>query len=342
MKLSEIASTINGKLVGEDTEVNVISSQDRQEIGSIAVISGKKDTGLSDGSAVCYVVGEEFPIKHNRTFIVVKDTRLAFAKLIALLRPPMYPRANISERASIALDVKIGSGIYVGDFAVIESGSEIGDNVYIYPHTYIGFNVSVGNGTVIYPNVTIYENSIIGSNVVIHAGSVIGADGFGFVPSSPRVKIPQRGRVRIGDNVELGANCTVDRGTVDDTLVGYDTKCDNMVHIAHNVNIGEHCLIAAQCGISGSTVIGDYVLIGGQVGIADHVQIAGLTNIAGKSGVSRDIKEKGNYGGIPVVDIRDWAKQIAAIKYLPELLKRVANLERKTGIASAEADESGI
>jgi UDP-3-O-[3-hydroxymyristoyl] glucosamine N-acyltransferase len=128
----------------------------------------------------------------------------------------------------------------------------------------------------------------------------------------------------------MGANCTVDRGTVNDTLVGFDTKCDNMVHIAHNVNIGEHCLIAAQCGISGSTVIGDYVFMGGQVGIADHVQIAGHSNIAGKSGVSRDIKERGDYGGVPVVGIRDWAKQVAAINRLPELLKKVADLERKT------------
>jgi UDP-3-O-[3-hydroxymyristoyl] glucosamine N-acyltransferase len=333
MKLSEIALKINGDLVGTDREVVDISTPEAQAPNTICILSSAKLAQAAGGAACSYVVPKDFPVVKDKSFILLEgDTRSALPDLLDILRPAASPTFIISPKASIAADVFIEERVSIGDFAVIESGCEIGEDSVIYAGAYIGRNVKIGKCCLIYPNVTIYEDTLIGDGVIIHAGSVLGADGFGFIPGKSHRKIPQRGNVIIHEGVELGANCTVDRATIGYTVIGRGTKIDNMVHIAHNVKIGSYCLIAAQCGISGSTEIGDYVIFGGQVGVADHAKIASFTSFAAKAGVHKNILEKGAYGGAPAIDAKLWMRHAAAAPTLPELKRRVANIEKRLGI----------
>ncbi|MDR2104811.1 MAG: UDP-3-O-(3-hydroxymyristoyl)glucosamine N-acyltransferase, partial [Deferribacteraceae bacterium] len=210
-----------------------------------------------------------------------------------------------------------------------------GSGAVISAGVYLGRRVRIGKNCLIYPNVTIYEDSQIGDDVIIHSGVVIGSDGFGFVPGKVHKKIPQRGNVVIGDSVEIGANTAIDRAAVGSTVIGSGTKIDNLVQVGHNVKIGCHCLIAAQCGIGGSTEIGDYVFFGGQAGIADHAKIASFTSFAAKAGVHKNISKKGAYGGAPAVEAKLWMRQTAAAPTLPELKRRVADIEKKLGMHNA-------
>jgi UDP-3-O-[3-hydroxymyristoyl] glucosamine N-acyltransferase len=262
------------------------------------------------------------------------------ADILALIRPNDPPSFNISPKASLAEGIELGDRVSIGEYAVLESGCRIGSETVISAGVYVGRRAGIGKNCLIYPNVTIYEDTQIGDNVIIHAGAVIGSDGFGFVPGNTHKKIPQRGNVVIGDDVELGANTAIDRATIGSTVIGNGTKIDNMVQVGHNVKIGSHCLIAAQCGIGGSTEIGDYVLFGGQVGVADHVKIASFTSFAAKTGIHKNILEKGSYGGAPAIAAKLWMRQSAAAPSVPELKRRVADIEKKLGIDNARKKSS--
>jgi UDP-3-O-[3-hydroxymyristoyl] glucosamine N-acyltransferase len=333
MKLSEIALKIGGDLVGTDHEVGDISTPEAQAPDTVCILSSAKLAGAVAGAACCYVVPKDFPVVQNKSFILLEgDVRAALPDLLNILRPAAAISFTVSPKASVAADVFLDGRVSIGDFAVIESGCEIGDESVICAGVYIGRNVKIGINCLIYPNVTIYEDTEIGDGVIIHSGSVLGADGFGFIPGKSHRKIPQRGNVIIHDGVELGANCTIDRATIGYTVIGRGTKLDNMVHVAHNVKIGSYCLIAAQCGISGSTEIGDYVVFGGQVGVADHIKVPSFTSFAAKSGVHKNLVEKGVYGGAPAIDAKLWMRYTAAAPTLPELRRRVANIEKRLGI----------
>ncbi|MDR2400432.1 MAG: UDP-3-O-(3-hydroxymyristoyl)glucosamine N-acyltransferase [Deferribacteraceae bacterium] len=336
MKLSEIAAKINGTLVGADCSVKDLSTPEAQTPNSICILSSAKLAEAVKGAACCYAVPRDFPVVQDKSFILLNGgTRTALADLLEIIRPMDTPPFAVSPKASLAADIKLGERLSVGDYAVLESGCSIGSETVIYPGVYIGRRVKIGKKCIIYPNVTIYEDTEIGDGVIIHAGTVLGADGFGFVPGKSHRKIPQRGNVIIHDDAELGANSTVDRATIGSTVIGQGTKIDNMVHVGHNVKIGAHCLIAAQCGISGSTEIGDYVIFGGQVGVADHAKIASFTSFAAKTGVHKNILEKGAYGGAPAIEAKLWMRQVTAAPTVPELRRRVANIERRLGIDNA-------
>ncbi len=241
-------------------------------------------------------------------------------------------RTGMSKNAYIAPSAIIGKNAYIGEFVSIGENTIVGDNCSIYPNTTIGYNCKIGSNALFYPHVNIYDDCIIGNNCSLHSGVVIGADGFGFAPleNNDYQKIPQIGNVILEDNVEIGANTTIDRATMGSTIIRKGAKIDNLIQIAHNATIGKNTIIAAQSGISGSTVIGDNCMLGGQVGVVGHLKIADGVMIAAQSGVAKSITtEKTMHEGSPAFPIRDFQRSYIHFKRFDKLIKRVNDIERK-------------
>lgn len=330
LTLGQIARLIDGTVKGDASVIiEDVAEIQHAHSGAITFLANPKYTQyLTTTLATAIIVEENF----SGTFpnlILVKNPNLAFSIVLAHFRPELpLPAPRIHPTAVIASDVKIGKDVYLGPHVVVESGAQIAENVTIQANCYIGQSVSIGSGSVIYPNVSIYHKCIIGQNVRIHSGVVIGSDGFGFVRVQNGIeKIPQAGRVVIHDEVEIGANSTIDRGTVGDTVIGRGTKLDNLVQIAHNVRVGEYCFFAAQVGIAGSAVIGDGVSVGGQVGIAGHLHIGSGVMIAAQSGVTKDVPDGMFILGSPAQERLKAAQEFAHIRSIPEIKERLKKLE---------------
>jgi UDP-3-O-[3-hydroxymyristoyl] glucosamine N-acyltransferase len=262
--------------------------------------------------------------------LIVKDPYVALARILPLFYPEEKPRAHVSDRATIEEGAQIGEdvaifpNVFVGRNAKIESG------VILYPGTCIGHEAVIGEGSVLYPNVTVYRRSIIGKRVILHAGVVVGSDGFGFAnPGRDNFKVPQAGYVQIDDDVEIGANTTIDRGTLGKTWIQRGVKIDNLVQIAHNVVIGENSVIVAQVGISGSTKLGRSVILGGQAGLAGHVTIGDRVMVAGQSGVAKDIPPGQIVSGSPTMPHQEWLRLQVHLSKMSELRKTVTSLLRR-------------
>ncbi|MBI2070019.1 MAG: UDP-3-O-(3-hydroxymyristoyl)glucosamine N-acyltransferase [Elusimicrobia bacterium] len=266
--------------------------------------------------------------------IFVPNIMLAWAKLLALWERSMAEAAwGIDPAAHVARTVRLGKNVSVGALAVIEDRVEIGDGTVIHPQCFIGRDVSIGAHCIIYPQAVIRERCKIGDRAIIHSGAVIGSDGFGFVTVEGRhEKIPQIGTVEIGNDVEIGANTTIDRATVGATKINDGSKIDNQIQIAHNVVVGKGCLFAAQVGIAGSSSVGDYVVMGGQVGVRDHVRIAGGTMIGGQAGIISDVKEKDILWGTPSRNHREALKLQVLYNKLPEIYESVKKLLKAAGL----------
>jgi UDP-3-O-[3-hydroxymyristoyl] glucosamine N-acyltransferase len=264
------------------------------------------------------------------TLIKVDDAYACFAKLLEAYNQFKVKQPKIEQPSFIADSAKVGEGLYLGAFAYIADGAVIGNDVKIYPNAYIGDNVKIGDGCVIYAGAKIYADCVIGNHCVIHAGAVIGADGFGFAPNQENGynKVPQIGNVILEDFVEIGANTCVDRATLGSTILRRGVKLDNLVQIAHNVELGENTAMAAQVGVAGSTKIGARVQVGGQVGISGHIKIADDVKIAAQSGIPNDIKKEGEVLlGSPAIPIDDFKKSYFGFRKLPQILKRLQKLE---------------
>lgn len=269
--------------------------------------------------------------------IAVANPSLAFAGIVdRFAPPPVTPAPGIAPTAIVGRNVVIGAGVCVQPYAVIEDGVQLGDGVVVGAHVFIGADCCIGGGSLLYPHVTIRERSRLGARVIIHSGTVIGSDGFGFEWAGGRhVKIPQIGSVEIEDDVEIGANSTIDRARFGRTIVGTGTKIDNLVMIGHNVVIGPHCLLVAQTGISGSTRLGERVTLAGQAGVVGHVEIGDRAVIAAKTGVSKDVPADTVMFGIPAEPLAKAKEQIANVRRLPKLAERVRQLE--TELAALKA-----
>lgn len=271
--------------------------------------------------------------KIKPTLIVVDDSYKAFATLVDIYQKLFTEDIKgIEEFAFIDKTAILGDNIYIGSFSYIGKNVTIGDNVKIYPQVYIGNNVKIGDNTVIYPGVKIYHECQIGQNCIIHSGTIIGADGFGFAPKKDGtfMKIQQIGNVVLEDNVEIGANTTVDRATLGSTHIKKGVKLDNLIQIAHNVEIDENTVIAAQTGIAGSAKIGKNCLIGGQTGIVGHIKIADKTNIGAQSGIGKTIKKEGAFFlGSPAFELSKFHRSYAVFKNLPELKRQIEDLEKQ-------------
>jgi UDP-3-O-[3-hydroxymyristoyl] glucosamine N-acyltransferase len=331
MKLSEIAKQVHGNLFGDDIEICGVSSIKSAKEGDITFLFSKKYLDLAvKSNASAFVVAEGIKLD-NKNVIVVKNPPLAQAIILNLFFPIDYGTGIISSRAFVSNNVTIAENVTIMDFAFISEGVRIGNNSIICPFVYIGKNVELGRNVIIYPHAVIMDDTKIGDNVIIYPGAVIGADGFGYAFTGREyIKIPQVGRVIIEDNVEIGANTTIDRATLDETKIGKGTKIDNLVMIGHNVSIGENCIIVGQVGIAGSAKVGDRVILAGQVGIADHAEIGDDVMIAAQSGVSGKVENGSKLAGTLAIDFKKWLKIQAILQELPELKKKVDEILKRS------------
>ena len=330
MKTKKIAEFLEGNLIGNG-ELE-ISSLARLEIARADEISFvEKQETLAETKAGCLLVPENFESKLPGTLIQVKNPKLAFAKIAEILHPPKKPEKIIHQSAVIAENAKLGGNLFIGAFVCVGENSEIGDGTQLRAGAKIGDNVQIGKNCVLHPNVFVEDNCTIGNNVILHCGVVIGADGFGFVRDKERyVKFPQIGTVVIEDEVEIGANSCLDRGALGETRIGKGTKIDNLVQIAHNVQIGKRVIIAAQTGISGSTVIEDDCVIGGQVGMGDHARVKQGAIIGSQAGIlPGKIVRPGIWWGTPVQPLDEYKRQNAHVKGLDRLKDEVKKLKQQ-------------
>lgn len=300
--------------------------------GDISFIANPKYAHFASSSkASALLVSSDFeaPEGTTATLIRVENPYSALARLMAAFEQP-DTKTGIEQPSYISESATLGSGAYVGAFAYIGENAKIGENVKIYPHAYVGDGVETGDNCKIYPHATIYAGCRIGNNCIIHAGAVIGADGFGFAPDGDSYrKIPQLGIVVLEDDVEVGANTTIDRATMGETRVAAGTKLDNLIQVAHNVRIGRNNVIAAQTGIAGSTVIGDSNRIGGQTGFAGHIKFGSRCEVGAQTGVNRGLGDGKRIIGYPAMDASLFARIFVLLKKLPSLFKEVDDLRKK-------------
>ena len=339
--LKELAEHIGGDVAGDPgTEIHGAADIADARNGDIVFAESEKHLAEAVGSSAAAVITRSGLHDSTKPLVLVSNPRLAFAKALELLRPGKRYRPGIHPAASVADDTVISRLAHVGFCACIGSGCEIEDGVSILPFAYIGDNVRIGAGSTIHPFAAVHDGVTIGRGVAIHSGSVIGADGFGYTcVDKTHYKIPQVGEVVIGDDVEIGANVTVDRARTGKTIIGRGTKIDNLVHIAHNVTIGEDCIIIAQVGISGSVHVGDRVTLAGQAGVKDHVDIGSDAIICARSGVIGDIEPGAFVSGYPARPHKDQMRQHAAQARLPGLLRTLKDLEKRVRDLEARPED---
>ncbi|MFM7019539.1 MAG: UDP-3-O-(3-hydroxymyristoyl)glucosamine N-acyltransferase [Aquirufa sp.] len=333
--VDQIATIIQGAVEGDGTQfITGFDKIEEGKQGSISFLSNPKyESYLYDTNATAVIVSADLVLKSpiKTTLIRVKEPYVAFTILLQKYQEMMSVREiGIQTPSYIAAGVALGKDLFVGRFTHIDAHSSIGNNSSIHNQVSIGKNVQIGENCTIFPGVVIYNDTVIGNNVVIHSNAVIGADGFGHAPQADGTykAIPQLGNVVIEDDVSIGANSTIDRATMGSTFIRKGVKIDNLVQIAHNVEIGANTAIAAQTGISGSTKIGENCLIGGQVGVAGHLTIAPKTIITGQSGVTKSIKTPGQtMGGFPATNNSDNLKRAALIRQLPELFEKINKIK---------------
>jgi len=331
MKLGEIAGFVGGRIVGNpDIDITGVSGIKDARQGYITLLADKKNVKeIRSTNASAVIAGEKIE-GVTASILIVDNPRLAFAKILDIFYKKPFMPLGISKEAVIGSGSNFGDDISIHPFAYIHNNVSIGSRAIIFPYVYIGSNVSIGDDSIIYPNVTIRENVKIGKKVIIHSGTVIGSDGFGYVQDKGRHhKIPQVGGVIIEDNVEIGANVTIDRATTGSTLIGNGTKIDNLVQIAHNVRIGRNCIIVAQVAIGGSVETGDGVVLGGQAGVRDHVKIGRGVMVGAQSGIGNDIPDGQVFSGSPAIPHKTWLRSQSIYSKLPDYIKRLHELERK-------------
>jgi UDP-3-O-[3-hydroxymyristoyl] glucosamine N-acyltransferase len=332
----QIALIVSGTIEGNpDTTVSSFGKIEEATAGQLSFLANPKyNDYLYTTKASLIIVSESLQLQKNitATLIRVKDAYTAFATLLTTYQNlKAQQKKGIETPSHIASTATLGTDVYIGAFAYVGEKVTIGNNTKIFPGAYIAENVSIGNNTTIHAGVKIYEDCVIGNDVIIHAGTVVGSDGFGFAPQpdGSYQKVPQIGNVIIEDQVEIGANTTIDRATMGSTIIKKGVKLDNLIQIAHNVEIGSQTVIAAQTGISGSTKLGQKIMIGGQAGIAGHLTIADGVKIAGGAGVTKNLEGEGkSYAGFPAEDAKQSLKTQVYTRQLPELEKRVKELEK--------------
>ena len=331
---TQIAELLNGKIEGNpEVKVSKLSKIEEGVPGSVSFLANPLYTQyIYSTKASLVIVNIDFvptaPL--SSTLVRVESAELAFSKLLEMYNQIKLNKAGISRQSFISDSAKVGNNVYVGEFAFIGENAKVGNNVKIYPQVYIGDNVVVGDNTTLFSGVKIYSENHIGKNCIIHSGTVIGSDGFRFSPQAEQKKIPQIGNVVIEDDVEIGANCAIDRATLGSTILRKGVKFDNLVHIAHNVEIGENSYLAAHCVVAGSTKIGKNCMLSGQVGVIGHLTIADNTIIAAQAGISKNITKKGEaFLGSPAFEINKFKKAYIHFRNFSTIVERLEKLEKK-------------
>lgn len=341
--IEQIATILQGKIVGETNKsVDTISNIEEAQEGSITFLSNPKyEPFIYKTNATAVIVNDDFeprePIK--ATLIKVSNAYTSFTTLLEeYQRILTFHKNGIEQPSYISDSAQFGENLYLGAFAYLGEKTRIGKNVKIYPQVYVGDNVEIGDNTILYSGVKIYANCKIGSHCTLQSGAVIGSDGFGFAPQEDGTykTIPQIGNVIIKDHVDVGANTTIDCATFDSTIIEKGVKLDNLIQVAHNVEIGENTVIASQTGISGSSKIGKQVILAGQVGVVGHLKIGDGVIIAAQSGVSKNVPDGATYMGSPAYDKNSYVKSLVVYKKLPEMWSKIRELEEKILNLAAE------
>lgn len=333
---AQIALLVNGKVEGNpEAKVGSFGKIEEAKQGQLAFLANPKyeeHLYSTDASIIIINVSQELKQSIPATLIRVEDAYTAFATLLTKYQEMVTEQMRgIQQPAYIDPSARIGENVFIGAFTYLSENVLLGDNVKIYPHVFIGNNVQIGDNTIIHPGAKIYHDCVLGKNITVHAGTVIGSDGFGFAPQSDGsfIKVPQIGKVIIEDDVEIGANATIDRATIGATIIKAGAKLDNLIQVAHNVEVGNNTVIAAQAGVSGSTKIGNNVMIGGQAGLVGHLQIADGSKINAQSGVSKSIKTPNSaVTGSPAFEYTSALRSQALSRNLPEMEKRLKELEQ--------------
>ena len=330
-RLSDLASRIGARVVGEeDAVVSGIASIEEAGPGQVTFLANPKYLRFARDSNASAIIARETIPGARTNFLLADNPYFAFACAVEAFHPPGRPLPGVSDRAFVDPSARIGKGVTISPFAFIGEEAEVGEGTVLFPGVSVGKGVAIGSDCLVYPNVVIYHGTRVGSRVILHAGCVIGSDGFGFAPTPEGYrKIPQVGTVVIEDDVEVGANTTIDRATLGVTRVCRGTKLDNLVQVAHNVVIGSGTVIAAQAGISGSTRIGGRVMIGGQAGIAGHLEVEDGIMLGAKCGVPDSLRASDSrvWSGIPAMPHPTWLRMASLLPKLPELFRRVKRLE---------------
>lgn len=345
--LNELATLLDGELRGDPHRmITGVAGVERVGAGEITFAEDKDRLQQALASAASAVVvprslSAHLPDEPGKPVLLVENARLAFARLLGLYQPVERPAPGVHPTAVIHRRALVGKNVSIGAYVVVEAGARIGDGVVLYPGVYIGPGSQVGNDSILYPHVVVRERCQIGARAIIHAGAVIGSDGFGFVTvNGKHEKIPHIGTVVIEDDVEIGANTTIDRGTTGPTRIGRGTKTDNLVQIGHNCDVGESCLLVAQVGLAGSTHLGHHVTLAGQVGVVGHLTIGDHCIVGGKSVVAGDLPPGSFVSGIPARPHTQEMRVKAATRKVPELLQKVRELERRLAELESRLSEA--
>ena len=331
----QIAALLGGKLTGDaNRKVSDVAPIESAYEGQLSFLCDAKylpHLSKTGASVVLMTESIAFDGETSATIIRVENARVAMGQLLALVAKALNPaKRGIEQPSYISEGVVVPEDAYVGAFAYIGKNVQLGKGVQIYPHVYIGDNVKIGDNTILYSGVKIYYNCLVGSNCILHAGVVVGSDGFGFEPDAKGVnqKLPQIGNVIIEDDVEIGANTTLDRAMMGSTIVRRNAKIDNLVQVAHNVEVGESTFLCSQVGIAGSSKVGAHCILAGQVGVAGHLEIADNCVFGAQSGIPSSVRKPGMYQGSPIIDAMNWRRSVVGFKQLPDLMKRLQNLEK--------------
>ena len=330
----QIAEFIQGEIVGnENATVHTFAKIEEGIPGAISFLSNPKYTPYiyTTQSSIVLVNKDFVPEQEIKaTLIKVENAYDSLAKLLTLYEQSKPKKTGIDSLAYVASTAKIGENVYIAPFAYIGDYAEIGNDVMIHAHATIGEHVKIGNNCVVYPNTTVYHDCRIGNNCTLHAGSVIGADGFGFAPTPDRYeKIPQIGIVILEDNVEIGANTCIDRATMGATIIHKGVKLDNLIQVAHNVEVGENTVMASQVGVAGSTKIGQWCMFGGQVGVAGHIKVGDKVTVGAQTGIAGSIKSDNTVQGSPAIDAKNFGRSSVVFKKLPDIYTTLNNLQKE-------------
>lgn len=330
----QIAEFIQGTIVGdENATVHTFAKIEEGMPGAISFLSNPKYTHyIYDTQSSIVLVNKDFePEKEIKaTLIKVDNAYESLAKLLNLYEMSKPKKTGIDPLAYIAPTAKIGKDVYIAPFACVGDNAEIGDNTSLHPHATVGSGAKVGSNCILYPHATVYHDCRVGNNCILHAGSVIGADGFGFAPSPEGYeKIPQIGITILEDNVEIGANTCIDRATMGATIIRKGVKLDNLIQIAHNVEVGSHTVMASQVGIAGSTKVGEWCMFGGQVGVAGHITVGNKVNMGAQSGVHSSIKDGEALIGTPPMPLKGYFKSSAVFRKLPDMYLELNSLKKE-------------
>jgi UDP-3-O-[3-hydroxymyristoyl] glucosamine N-acyltransferase len=332
---SQIAGILEGDIVGNpEVEVYKLAKIEEGEEGALTFLANPKyKPFIYETKASITIVNKDFEAENGitTTLIKVEDAYKSFSKLLEYYNQVKMNKSGIEQPCYVSDSVIPPENCYIGAFAYIGDNVKLGANVKIYPNAYIGDNVTIGDDVVIFAGAKIYSESIIGNNCVIHSGAIIGADGFGFAPNENGEfsKVPQTGNVILGDYVDVGAGTTIDRATLGSTIIKRGVKLDNQIQIAHNVEVGENTVIAAQTGIAGSTKIGKNCMIGGQVGIVGHIVIGDRVKVQAQTGIGRNVKDDETLQGTPAINYGDYNKSYVYFKKLPSLVQKINQIEKK-------------